>query len=177
MKVKTHNLKWYLFAWSSKLLNCFLRTSIILWLVCLCCSNKNLFPFLLTWICSCTTFQYFGWKIFTSCKNFRGQPWRCAYFGAKLVFMAGIFLKKYPWYMKIYFQFYFFAIWSITASILPIIPWKGPASSWSLSELAMFFNIDPRCFRPFGKFQDANGISMKTVRVSWLSFRFFWICS
>ena len=53
--------------------------------------------------------------------------------------------------MKIHFQFHFFATWSIPASILPIVTWKAPASSWSPSELAMFFNIDPRCFGPFGK--------------------------
>ena len=34
----------------------------------------------------------------------------------------------------------------------------------------MFFNIDPRCFGPFGKFQDTQGISMQTARVSRLSF-------
>ena len=78
----------------SKLLNCFLRTFIILWLVC---TVQTQF-FLLTWVCCCITFQYFGWKIFTSCSNLWGHPWRCAYFGAKLAFIAGIFLKKYPWY-------------------------------------------------------------------------------
>ena len=46
--------------------------------------------------------------------------------------------------MKIYFQFHFFAIRSISASIWSIIAWKVSASSWSPSEFAMFFNIDPR---------------------------------
>ena len=131
----------------SKLLNCFLRTFIILW-------------FFHSFIHSCIAIQYFGWKIFTSYPNFRGRPWRWAYFGAKLAFIAGIFLKKYPWYMKIHFQFHFFAIWSILASILPIIAWKAPASSWSALQLAIFFDMDPRCFGPFGKFQDTKRISM-----------------
>ena len=105
-------------------------------------SNTNLF-FLLTWACSCIAFQYFGWKIFRSCLNFRGQSWKCAYFGAKLAFITRIFLKNYPWYMKVHFQFYVFAIWSIPASILPIIAWKAPANSWSPSELAMFLILIP----------------------------------
>ena len=45
--------------------------------------------------------------------------------------------------MKIHFQFIFFAIWSIWASILPLIAWKPPARSWSPSEFVMSFNIDP----------------------------------
>ena len=142
----------------SKLLNCFLRTFIILWLVCLYCSNINLF--LLTWVCSCIAFQYFGWKIFTSCLNFRGHPWRCTYFGAKLAFIAGIFLKKYPWCMKIHFQFHFFAIWSISGSVLSIIAWKAFANSWSPSEPAIFLKTDPRCFGPLGKIQNAKQISI-----------------
>ena len=77
--------------------------------------------------------------------------------------------------MEIHFQFYFFEIWSILVSILPIIAWKAPASSWSPSELAMFFNVDPRCFGPFGKFQDTKGVSMWTAGVSRLSFRFLWL--
>ena len=109
---------------------------------------------------SCIAIQYFGWKVFTSYPNFRGRPWRWAYFGAKLAFIAGIFLKKYPWYMKIHFQFHFFAIWSILASILPIIAWKAPASSWSALQLAIFSDMYPRCFGPFGKFQDTKRISM-----------------
>ena len=58
--------------------------------------------------------------------------------------------------MKIHFQFHFFAIWSISASILSIIAWKAPASSWPPSEFAMFLKIDPLCFGPFDKFQDTK---------------------
>ena len=140
MKVKTHNLKWYLFPWNFKafkLLFMYIHHSLISLSVLF--KHKSFFVNLSL---SCLALQYFGWKIFTSCKNCLGQPLRCAYFGAKLVFIPGIFLKKYPWYMKIYFQFYFFAIWSIPAPILPMIAWKGPASSWSPSELAMFFNTE-----------------------------------
>ena len=92
--------------------------------------------------------------------NFRYQPWGCTYFGAKLAFIAGIFLKKYAWWMKIDFQFYFFAIWIISASILSIIAWKPPGSSLSPLEISMFCNIDPRCFGPFDKFHDTKKNSM-----------------
>ena len=53
----------------SKLLNCCLRTFIILWLVCLYCSNTNLF--LLTWGCSFIAFHYFDWNILTFWTNFK----------------------------------------------------------------------------------------------------------
>ena len=91
--------------------------------------------FLLIWACSCIAFQCFGWKIFTSCPDVRGHSWRCAYFCVKLAFIAGIFLKKYLWYMKIHFQYHVFAIWSVSASFSSIIAWKAPTSSWSLSDL------------------------------------------
>ena len=142
----------------SRLLNSFWCTIIILWLVCLYCSNKNLF--FVSWVCFCIVFKYFVWNILTFCLNFRDQPWRCTYVGAKVAFVAGIFLKKYRWCMKIHFQFHIFAIWSISASILSITAWKAPASSWSPSELVMFFNVNPRCFGLFGKFQDTKEISM-----------------
>ena len=86
---------------------------------------------MLTWACSCITFQYYGWNIFMFCPNSRNYAWRYTYFGAKLAFIVGIFLKKYAWCMKIHFPFHFFAIWSIPASIFSITAWKAPASSWS----------------------------------------------
>ena len=58
--------------------------------------------------------------------------------------------------------------------ILNII-WEVPESSWSPSELDMFLKIDPQCFGPFDKFQDAKEISMKTACVSKLSFRLLWL--
>ena len=66
---------------------------------------------------------------------------RTLVFRAKLAFTARISLKKYGWYVKIHFQFHFFAIWSISASILSIIAWKAPASIWFSSELAMFLDV------------------------------------
>ena len=87
----------------------------------------------------------------------------------------GIFLKKYPWCMNIYFQFYFLAIQGISTSILSITAWKAPASSWSPSELAMFFNIDPRCFGSSSKFQDTKEIS-NVDGPCFQTFRFFWLC-
>ena len=60
------------------------------------------------------------------------------------------------WRVKIYFQFHNFAIWSISASILSIITWKAPASTLSISKLAMFLKIDPWYFRMLGKFQDTT---------------------
>ena len=128
---------------------------------------------MLIWVCSCMTFQYIGWNIFIIFPNIRGEAWRCTYFGAKLVFIAGIFLKKYPWCIRINFQFHFLVIWSISASILYIIVLKSSASNWCPSDLAMFLKIDP-CFGPFGKYKDTKEISMKTVHVSswFLSNRF-----
>ena len=78
--------------------------------------------------------------------------------------------------MKIYIQFHFFAIWRLSASILSIMPLKTPASSWSPSELAILFNIDPRCFGSFAKFKDTKGISMWTTRAFRLPFYFLWLC-
>ena len=77
------------------------------------------------------TFQYFGWNLKHQvlyhyiCPNCRDQSRRCTYFGTKLSFVAGIFLWKYSWCMKIYFQFHFFVIWSISTSILSKIVRKA----------------------------------------------------
>ena len=77
------------------------------------------------------TFQYFGWNLKHQvlyhyiCPNCRDQSRRCTYFGTKLSFVAGIFLWKYSWYMKIYFQFHFFVIWRISASILSTLVRKA----------------------------------------------------
>ena len=65
--------------WILIFLNYFLHTLIFLWLVCLYCSNTNL-QVLLTFVCSCMTFQYFGWNIFIFCSNFRDQPCISLYF-------------------------------------------------------------------------------------------------
>ena len=93
----------------SKFLNCYIRIFIFLWLIGLYCSQTNI-KVLLNWVCFCIKFQYFGWSIFIFCPNFGDQLWKCTYFGAKLAFIAEIFLKKYPWCMKIHFRFHFFAI-------------------------------------------------------------------
>ena len=98
--------------------------------------------------------------IFIFCPYFRDQPWRYTYFGPKVAFITGIFLKKYLWCMKIHFPFSFFAVWNISPSLLSTIPWKAPASSWSLSELVMFLKIYLWCFGLFDKFQDTKEISM-----------------
>ena len=125
----------------------------------------------MTWVCSCMTFQYFGQKLTHEVIHFYILPklersvLKLRVFGAKLAFIAGIFLKNYSWCMKIHFQFHFFAIWSISGSILSIIEWKAPASNWPPSELAMFFKNNFWCFGLFGKFQDTIKISMWTARV------------
>ena len=119
-----------------KLLNCFLRTFIAFWLVFLYCSNTNLF--LLTWVCSYIAVQNLVGTSLKFCPNFRDQAWMCTYFGAKLAVIGLIFLKHYL-HVWINFQFHFFAVWSISASILSLIVWKAPAISWPSLELAMFF--------------------------------------
>ena len=62
-------MKWYLFLWNFKafkLLFTYIYQSLIKLFVLF--KHKS---FLLTWVCFCIAFQYFGWKIFTSCKNIR----------------------------------------------------------------------------------------------------------
>ena len=56
---------------------------------------------------------------------------------------------------------HFFAMWSISAFMLSVIAWKAPASSWSPSKLVMLFKNYPRCFGPFGKFQNTVEISSR----------------
>ena len=50
-------------------------------------------------------------------------------------------------------------------------------SAYSLLGKQCFFWSYPRCFGPLGKFQYNIKISIKTARVSRLSFRFLWLCS
>ena len=49
-------------------------------------------------------------------------------------------------------------------------------SAYSLQGKQCFFWSHPRCFGPLGKFQHSIKISIKTARVSRLSFRFLWLC-
>ena len=53
---------------------------------------------------------------------------------------------------------------------------KSPTNSFLPSGKAMFFWSHPRCFGLLGNFQHNIKISIKTVRVSRLSFRFLWLC-
>ena len=48
-------------------------------------------------------------------------------------------------------------------------------SAYFLLESNVFFWGHPRCFGPLGKFQHNIKISIKTTRVSRLSFRFLWL--
>ena len=98
---------------------------------------------MLTWVCSYTTIRSFGWNIFIFSPKVRDQPWRCTYFGAKLAYMAEIFLKKYAWCMKIHFQLHFFTIWSTSAYILYIITWKAPQLADPLQSLPYFLKFIP----------------------------------
>ena len=161
MRAKTHILKLYLSTKVSKFLKYGLGRFIFLWLVFLYCPvQTQIIMFCWREFVLASRFSVLVGTSLNFAPNSWDQPWRCTYFGAKLAFINGIFLKKYPRCMKIHFQFYFFAIWSISASILSIIAWEALASGWSPSELVMFFKIDPRCFRPFGKFHDTKVISM-----------------
>ena len=72
-----------------------------------------------------------------------GQPERPILMMHLIVaFIVAIFLKKFYWWMKIHFQFHFFAIYSISGYAFSIVAWKVPSSSWSPSDLAMFFKND-----------------------------------
>ena len=64
--------------------------------------------------------------------------------------------------------------WTISAFFSSRLPRKSPANSWFLSEKAMFFYGDPRCFGSLDKFQDYIEISIKMAYVSRLSFHFLW---
>ena len=52
---------------------------------------------------------------------------------------------------------------------------KSPTNNSFLSEKAMFFWSDPRCFGLLGKFQHNIEISIRTARVSRLSLCFLWL--
>ena len=133
---------------------------------------------MLPWICSYMTFQYFGWNIFIFCpKRPRSALKMDVLCWCKISIYSWILSEKYPWCMKIHFQFHFFAVWSISAFILSLIAWKALASVSSLSEPTIFFKMDPRCLGLCGKFQEISTkeIFMLTVRVSRLSFRVLWL--
>ena len=70
------------------------------------------------------------------------------------------------------FPFHLFVNWTISEFVSSRLARKSLANSWFPSEKAMFFWSDPRCFRPLGKFQHNVENSVKTTRVSRLSFRF-----
>ena len=53
--------------------------------------------------------------------------------------------------------------------------WRSPANSLFPSGKVIFLS-DPRCFGSLGKFQHNTEISIKTARVSRLSFRLLWLC-
>ena len=143
----------------SKFLNCCLPTFIFLWLVYLYCSNTNLED-LLTWVCSCMTFQCFGWNIFIFWPNFRDQPHKCTYFSVKLASIAGIFLKKVSLMYEHSFPIPFpcnlnyislcFIHDSMKSFCKYLIPLKP----------SHVLKTDPQYFGLFIKFQDTKEISM-----------------
>ena len=146
--------------------------------------NKSLSYVNLVW--NCMLFQQFGWDLThqilflyilpSNQMDLRGQPWRCTYFGAGLAFVAANFLQKYPWCYTIHFQFHLFVNWTISAFVSSRLARRSPTNCLFPSGKAMFFFwSDPRCFGPLGKFQYNIEISMKTDRVSRLSFRFLWL--
>ena len=112
LKAKAHNLKGYLFRWNFKAIE-LLLTYIYLFLSSLSVlfKHKSLcFVNLSFFLHDLSVFWLEHLHIYDP--DFRYQLWRCVYFGAKLTFIAGIFLRKYPWCMKIHFQLHIFAIWN-----------------------------------------------------------------
>ena len=159
MKAKTRNLKSYLFRRNFKLLNCCLRTFIIFGYF-ICAVQTQIFKFvnLSFYLHHISIFWLEHLYILPKLQR---PGLKVHVFWCKTdIYSWNLSERVSLCCMKIYFQFRFLAIWSISASILSIIAWKAPKSTLSPSELAMFLKIDPRCFGPFDKFQDAKEISM-----------------
>ena len=137
-----------------------------------------------SWVWNCMLLQHFDWDLTRQVlflyilpshhMNLRDQPWRCTYFDAELTFVAANFLQKYPSYWIIHFQFHLFVNGTISAFISSRFAQKSPENSLFPSAKGMFFWSEPRCFGPLGKLHHNIKISVKTTRVSRLSFRFLW---
>ena len=104
---------------------------------------------MLIWVYSYMAFQYFSWNlthwyfIFIFCPHLRYQSWMCNHFGGnsgmyRLNLCQKVFLKYED-------SFSIPLLWKLSksASILSIITWKVPASSWSTSEPAIFSKTIP----------------------------------
>ena len=138
MKAKTHNLKWHLFCWNFKAFKLlFTCIHISLASLSLLFKSKSFF-LLLTWVLFTLRFNILVGTSLEFCPSLRDEPWWCTCFGAILLFIVGTLVKKYPWCMKIHFQFHFFTIWSISSSVFSIIAWKTPVSAWPLQSLPCF---------------------------------------
>ena len=158
MKAKTDNLKWHLFRWSFKTFKLFF-TYINRFLASFSVLFKHK-PFFINLSLFLHRGSKFGWNIFKVLPKLQRPALKVHVLWCKTCSCCSNLSKTLPWCVKINFQFHFFAVYSIAASILSLIIWKAPPISWPSSELAMFFNIDPWCFGPFGKFQDTKEISM-----------------
>ena len=132
--------------WNFRVLELLLRTLIFLWPACLYFWSINL-KVLLTWVCSCIKFQYFGWNYFIFYIFSRLQrPASKVY-----ILWCKTGINSWNLFEKVYFLhedsflhfIHFFAMWSISAFILSVIAWKAPASSWSRSKLVIYLKMIP----------------------------------
>ena len=97
--------------------------------------------------------------------SLRDQPWRFT-----LLWYRTDICSWYLLYLTIHSQLHFFVNWTISAFVSSRLARRSPANSLFPSGKAMFFWSHPRCFGPLGKFQHNIKISIKTARVSRLSF-------
>ena len=155
LKAKIHNLKWYLFRWNLKAFeplftyihHSLASLSVLFKHKSLIFDNLSLFLHLVS---------IFWLEHLYVLPKLQRAALKVHILWCKTGIHSWDLSEKYAWCLTIHFQFHFFTIWSISASILSIITWKAPATRWLPSELAMFLKFDPRRFRMFSKFQDVK---------------------
>ena len=117
-----------------------------------------------------------GTILASHCMNLRDQPWRCTYFAAELTFVAANFLQKYPWCYTVHFQFHLFGNWTIYQHLFHQISTKIICKQLiPFRESHDFFEEIPGVLGRSVNF-NITEISIKTIRVIRLSFRFSWLC-
>ena len=117
---------------------------------------------LLTWVCSCQTFQHSSWNIFIFCTKLLRPVLKVHVFWCKTGIYSWNLSEKVSLMYEDSFpipllcNFKYINLYFIQNSTRRSCKWLIPPPS----KLVMFLKIDPRCFGSFGKFQDTKEISM-----------------
>ena len=135
-----------------------------------------------TWVWNCMLFQHFDWDLthqvlflyilFSHHMNLRDQPWKILILWCRTDICSCKFSEKVslmldnPFLVPSLCKLNHISLFFIQIST---------KSAYSLQGKQCFFWSHPRCFGPLGKFQHNIKISIKTTRVSRLSFRFLWL--